>query len=509
MPDRPPDLLFIILDTLRRDRLSAYGHARETSPAFDAFAADGARFTRAVSPAQWTIPAHGSLFTGVYPAAHGLTQANSRLPSTLPTLAELLQRGGYRTVAFCNNPLVGVLNNGLQRGFDAFYNYASAIPQRPFDERRPWLRRELSRRLRPAARRIANQFALSDELFRYAVTPVFTPLWSNFVNFKGNTRHTIDDLIGYWDEIHAGGADQPLFAYVNLMGAHLPYYPAPGAVARVAPHLERDKAAAAYVRRFNADAAAWATPPAEPLTGWQRAALLDYYDAEVAAQDAELGRFLAHLQAKGALDHTTVIIAADHGETHGEHDLFGHGFDVHQELVHVPLAIRGERYPRGAVLDQTISTRRLFHTLLDEAGLHHALPEGEPNGAISALSLAGAAAGDTPGEDIARSEAFAPLTAIHVLEHRRPALIERLGLRDTRRALYQADWKLILRGEQPEALYQIADDPAELHDRLADHPAQAQALMQAAQMPLSAFESDTVEQDEQILEHLRMLGYID
>jgi uncharacterized sulfatase len=509
MASRPPDLLFIILDTLRRDRLSAYGHARETSPAFDAFAADGARFTRAVSPAQWTVPAHGSLFTGVYPAEHGLTQANSRLPGSLPTLAELLRQGGYRTAAFCNNPLVGVLNNGLQRGFDEFYNYASAIPQRPFDHRKPWLRRELSKRLRPTARRIANQFALSDELFRYAVTPWFTPLWSNFVNFKGNTHHTIHDLIGYWDEIHAGGADRPLFAYVNLMGAHLPYTPTAEAVARVAPHLARDKAAAAYLRRFNTDAAAWATPPAEPLTDWQRAALLDFYDAEIAAQDAELGRLLAHLRATGALDRTTVIIAADHGETHGEHDLFGHGFDVHQELVHVPLAIRGEHFPRGAVLDETISTRRLFHTLLDEAGLRHALPEGDPNGAVAALSLSGVAAGARQHEPVARSEAFAPLNAIHVLEHRRPAVIERLGLRDMRRALYQGDWKLILRGDQPEALYRISDDPAELHDRLAEHPAQAQTLMQAAQMPLGAVEADTVEQDEQVLEHLRMLGYID
>ncbi len=509
MAPRSPDLLLIILDTLRRDRLSAYGHDRETSPAFDAFAAGGVRFTRAVSPAQWTIPAHGSLFTGLYPAQHGLTQASSRLPASFPALAELLRAGGYHTAAFCNNPLVGVLDNGLQRGFDEFYNYASAIPQRPFDGRRPWPRRALSRWLRPTAHRLSNQFARSDRLFRWAATPWFTPVWSRYVNFKGHTRHTVDDLTGYWDAYHAGGAAQPLFAYVNLMGAHLPYHPTAEAVARVAPRLARDRAATEYIRRFNRDATAWTTPPREPLTDWQRAALLDAYDAEIAAQDAELGRLLTHLERTGALAQTTVVIAADHGEAHGDHDLFGHGFDVHQELVHVALAVQGERFPRGRTADATVSTRRLFHTLLDEAGLTAPLPEGDPNGAIEALTLAPAANRQPDVEPVARSEAFAPNTALSVLQHRSPALIERLGLRDLRRAVVQDGWKLILRGEAPEALYDLDRDPAEADNRLATEPERARVLQAAAAPAEPIVDAETAEHDEQVLEHLRMLGYID
>ena len=115
-----PNILLIVLDTLRRDRLSGYGHTRETSPELDAFAARATVFDRAVSPAQWTIPAHASLFTGVYPSTHQLTEAHGRLSGMFPTLAEILHGAGYHTTGFCNNALLGALDNGLRRGFEHF-----------------------------------------------------------------------------------------------------------------------------------------------------------------------------------------------------------------------------------------------------------------------------------------------------------------------------------------------------------------------------------------------------
>ncbi|MFQ3566197.1 MAG: sulfatase [Aggregatilineales bacterium] len=505
-------ILLIILDTLRRDRLSIYGHARETSPAFDALAEAGTLFERAVAPAQWTIPAHASLFTGKYPSDHGVTQANSQLRDDQPVIAELLRTRGYHTVAFCNNPLVGVLNNGLQRGFDAFYNYASAIPYRPNDHKKTWLRREFTRRFRPYARRIGNQFAHSDALFRLSLNPLFVPLWTRYINFKGHTANAIGDLIDYLDAHRAGGNRQPLFVFVNLMGAHLPYQPPQDAIDRVAPRLRHDRQAYQFVRRFNADGAAWASPPEPPLEDWQQAALLDFYDAEIAAQDAQIGRLIDHLRQTGLLDEMTVILAADHGEGHGEHHLFGHGFNVHQELVHVPLAIYDrERFPRGARIDRNVSTRRLFHTLLDLAGIDaEGLREGR------ALSLAAVANGGADAEDdTAFSEAFPPLTFIHVLEHRNPSVIERMALREVRRAVYSGDHKLIARGDLAaahiEGLYDLAADPAETWDLTSSLPEQAAALLAraAALKGAPAPEAARLEEDASMLEHLRALGYID
>ena len=511
---RKPNILLVVLDTLRRDRLSAYGYARETSPAFDAFAARAALYTRAIAPGQWTIPVHASLFTGLYPSTHRVTQSNSQLSEMYPTLAEILQSEGYLTTAFCNNPLVGVLENGLQRGFDEFYNYASAIPQRPV-EAQNWLRREFTRLARPYARRAGNVFARSDTLFRVSLHPLLTPLWSKLINFKGSTSNSITDVIDYWKRHRAGGAAQPIFTFVNLMGAHLPYHPPLDALNRVAPKRRSDKASMAYMRRFNADAAGWASPPDTPFTDWQTETLNDFYDAEIAHQDEHLGRLLNYLRDSGAMADTVVIVLADHGEGHGEHDLFGHGFNVHQELVHVPMAIHDPdgRFPLGRQVETNVSTRRLFHTLLDIAGAKPPLDAADPNADIERLSLANAA-----GErNIAFSEAFPPMTFVHVLEHRSPVVIERLNLRQVRRSIYNDGYKLITVDKDVESVYNIEHDPFETHnlssqveirERAADLQRKVHLFVQQAENGRAGTEQVS-EVSPEVMDRLRALGYIE
>lgn len=517
-PSNKPNILLVVLDTLRRDRLSLYGHYRETSPALDAFAQNATLYERAISPAQWTVPAHASLFTGLYPGEHGVTQAYSRLSGLHPTLAEILQGAGYHTAAFCNNPLLGVLNHGLQRGFDAFYNYASVVPQRPDMMRSTFqsaLYHSLDRRLRPYARRMGNVFAQNDELFRLSLHPLFVPLWTRSIRFKGDTGMSVDDLIAYWNSRWAGGQTEPLFAFVNLMSAHLPYHPPGDALKQVAPGVSKDKHAHAFMRRFNADAVRWESPDDPPLTDEQRQAILDFYDAEIAAQDRHLGRLLAWLKSSGALDDTYVVILADHGEGHGEHDLFGHAFVVHQELVHVPLVIYGpERFARGGRVRETVSTRRLFHTLLDLAGVEPPLDAADPNADVAGLSLAGDGWRE---HDTAFSEAVSPTTFLHALEHRNPASIERLRLRQTRRAIYEGATKLTAVGDEPEALYDTASDPNETYDQRAINPACAEALARKLAAFAAGERPDENEQDDKhehafpavVEEQLRALGYIE
>src|SRR5690606_10703788 len=136
---------------------------------------------------------------------------------------EILNGQDYHTVAFCNNPLLGLLETGLQRGFDHFFNYAGATPNRPADMRRSSARRALETQMRRVARQITNRFAHSDVLFRASLNPWLVPVWSRLVNFKGSTSRSIEDIIDYWQTYHAGGSEKPLFSYVNLMEAHLPY----------------------------------------------------------------------------------------------------------------------------------------------------------------------------------------------------------------------------------------------------------------------------------------------
>lgn len=513
-----PNILFIVLDTLRRDRLSAYGHHRETSPEFDEFSTGATLFNRAVAPAQWTIPSHTSMFTGLYPSTHQVIEANRQLSGSYPTVSEILQADGYHTVGFCNNPLVGVLNTGLQRGFDNYYNYAGAAVTRPLQTRHWGLPRPLNTYWQRFARAAGNQFAQNDWLFRVSLHPMLTPIWTRYINYKGHTENSISDVIAYTKRHREQGDGQPLFTFLNLMGAHLPYRPPQDALDRIAPSLRRDPSAYRFMGRFNADAARWASPSDPPLEDWERQVIDDFYDAEIAHQDVHLGRLLRYLKASGALDDTMVIIAADHGEGHGDHDFFGHSFVVYQELVHVPLLIHyPEQFPAGKQVETNISTRRIFHTVLDVAGVKPPLDEADPNANVHGLSLARATncKPDTEG-GIAFSEAFPPHTFLSVLEHRNPSLIDKLRLTQVRRGVYDGAHKLAMVADHVEGLFDVNHDPLEMvdvstqqHALVTELKAKLSGFVQQAQAYRAEAAALNGEVSEEVVDHLRALGYID
>ena len=516
MPSQP-NILLIVLDTQRRDRLSLYGAARQTSPQLDDFAQHSTIFDRAIAPAQWTIPAHASLFTGVYPSSHQLTQAYQQLSGSYATLAEILQLGGYHTVAFCNNPLLGVLDHGLQRGFDAFYNYAGTTPNRPVDLARTGLRRGFDSWFRRFARRMSNRFAHSDTLFRLSLNPLIVPAWSRLVNFKGSTARSTGDLRDYWQRHQAGGAERPIFAFMNLMGTHTPYHPPREWLDRFAPELSEARQAYRFMARHNADAVSWISPLDEPLPDWQQHALETFYDAEIAAQDAYLGSLLHGLRESGALDNTLVMVLADHGEGHGDHQFFGHSFVVYQELVHVPMIIHHpERFPAGKRITRNVSTRRVFHTALDFAGLKVPADERDPNAQVEQLSLARAINGQPDREaGIAFSEAFPPDNLLKILRDRQPAQVARLQLDQVRRGVYHGDHKLAMVGDSVEGLYRPDSDPLELRDIAAEDVQTTATLretvahfVQHASGGQAAINQGRSASPE-VLDALRALGYID
>jgi arylsulfatase A-like enzyme len=116
---RPRNLLWISLDTLRPDRLGAYGQQRPTSPHFDALAARGALFTRAISESSWTLPAHATLFTGLHPLRHGVLQKGHKLGAPLRLVSEILREGGFATFAFTGGGFV-LPTRGFEQGFESF-----------------------------------------------------------------------------------------------------------------------------------------------------------------------------------------------------------------------------------------------------------------------------------------------------------------------------------------------------------------------------------------------------
>ena len=491
-------ILLVVLDTLRRDHLSTYGYARPTAPALDDFAGRATLFARAISPAQWTLPAHASLFTGRYPAAHQLTQVDSRLGRQHPTLAEILRTAGWRTTAFCNNPLLAALDCGLQRGFTHFFSYAGVARRRPGSATRAW--RTLAQR----------RGARSTLLLRAALRPRLAPLWTRMINFKGDGAASIDDLCDWFRRQRAGGAAERHFIFLNLMGAHAPWRAEGRFLQRVAPG--HGPPARRHVRRFNARAARWTTPLARPLAAEERQALLDACDAEILRQDEQLGRLLRALQHMGALEDTLVIIVADHGDAHGDHGYVGHSFGAHQELLHVPLLVHDPagRFPAGHKIDAAVSTRRIFHTALAHAGLPAPLDESEPDADVARLDLAAALRGDA-GERLVFGEAWPPEALLALLRQGDPALLRQRRLAQVRRVMISGRYKLLLCGEQAEALYDVAEDPFEQRNLMDGWPELAARLrremlaaLPAAQEPARANEIDPA-----VAGTLRALGYME
>ena len=327
-----PNVLLIVLDTLRRDAVSAYGEVNGTTPAFDAFAEAGTLWEDCLANGSWTIPSHASLFTGAEVGRHGTGHARKRLrlqpagEGTKPlfTMAELLGRTGWGTAAYVCNMNVSRAN-GFDRGF-AEYQEIWRARQGDYDVLGP-------------ARRAWLGDGIVDK--------------GGELCLKGSRA---------WLKTHADD-ERPWFLFVNFMEAHSPYYRAPERFARA--YLNEGEPTE-NVRAILDDTTAHvyhsgvSEADAEEL--WR------IYLGGVAYQDWLLGELLGELKAQGLADDTLVVITSDHGETFGWNGLLGHGQDVNDALVRVPLAVRGPGVAEGLRDDLPVSLVDVLPTIMSLVG---------------------------------------------------------------------------------------------------------------------------------------------
>jgi len=128
-----PDIVLVVIDTLRADHLPSYGYGRDIAPRFAKLAAEGVLFERVIAPSSWTKTSMASLLTSLDPDRHGLRRSDDVLPESLTTLAEALKQGGYRTIGINANPWL-LDRYGFARGFDVYesplWSDARALGQR-------------------------------------------------------------------------------------------------------------------------------------------------------------------------------------------------------------------------------------------------------------------------------------------------------------------------------------------------------------------------------------------
>ena len=520
MKYRNKNVIMVVLDTHRFDRIGAYGYQRPTTPNLDSFASESLFFEQAIAPGQWTIPSHASMFTGEMPAVHRTLQADDALPREFQTLADRLLQSGIQTTGFCNNPLVGVIQNGFKRGFDKFYNYCGVVPSTPQKQiqdiwqpfRKLWSK--YTQVLRRLSYPIQNAFASPNEFFLGALRPFFVPMWTRAGNFKGMTARSISDTAAFVSQIEdqkQGGH----FVFLNLMETHLPYSPPDAFVRKFVPYIHETPEAQHFMRNFNKKAMQWLIPLVEPFSDIESATLSDMYDAEVAYQDHLLAQLMEPLDTKYHREHSMVIFLADHGEMLGEHGYLGHGFGLHEELIRVPMFMRIPEIGKGISVDKRVSITQMFYTILDYFGFESlAMPYVEDMD-IRCQSLLRMTSQDYCGPKQVISEAYGPENALHILNEHAPELIDRYHADKIHRAVYDGDEKMIDIEGVSRALYDLSGDPHETK------PYQdAEKIKKLAKL-LDAF-LDTCEthqvgvkkrkislQDDIVQQRLRDLGYIE
>lgn len=327
-----PNVLLIGIDTLRADHLPVYGYTAGRTPYIDALARGGIRYARAFAQASWTRPAFATIFTGLYPSSHGAMHKADLLPDRVDTLAELLQRAGYRTVGFPNNANISPAFH-FQQGFDEYHYLEPALFFGADD--------------------VASQLTLYNGL--RLVRERFFAGHVDVDNYYHPAERVTDAAIRWLDD---AGASTPFFLFVHYMDPHDPYF--------VHPY---DGEAFARVSTPN---------PAPELAARFRT----LYDGEIAYLDEHLGRLLDALRRTGRYDDTLIVLTADHGEEFHEHGGWWHGTTLYDEQIHVPLIVKPVgAASQGRVAEELAMSVDIAPTVLAAARLDvprsmqgHALP---------------------------------------------------------------------------------------------------------------------------------------
>jgi len=362
----PPDVLLVLVDTLRKDHVGTYGYARETTPALDAVAAEGLVFENAVAQSSWTRPSVVSLFTSQYhsrfhPDLYLRDGEEWKFTETLGdgalTLAEIFAANGYRTVSVVTNMLL-----------HEHFNLVQGFEERVYENKAPadWVVDRALERL----------------------------------------------------EAGGDGDDRPVFLYLHFMDPHAPLAP-PEPYATMFPTLDGRPHRPAHAEKF--PFADFATPQALRSRGFRvyRSHVLALYDGTIRFVDAELGRLVERLRERGRWERTLFAFLSDHGEAFWDRPLLekrlglhsflkedrfgvGHGHTLFPELVEVPLVLAGPGLPEGRV-PQQVRLLDVAPTLLGLAGATH--PGFEPRGVNLVARLREGALGDLPAVSETRTRA--------------------------------------------------------------------------------------------------------
>jgi len=462
-----PNILIVLFDTMRADATEPYGAPAGRSPAIARLASEGTLFRNAFSNAASTRVSVSSLLTGLYPPRHRVRGLADRIPPEVPYAPRILSEHGYRTIGVVNNPQVaGSL--GFADGFDAF--------------------EELYRKDAHQLRR-----DLPDPRARARWT------WENFV-----------------EPSISKDPDEPFFAYVHELDPHYPYEPLPpfdelGVTAYRGSPLASSGFEHVGVRFDNV--LRLLTIVNDGLMRLDPASLSEIrrrYAGEVAYMDAYLGWILDRLETSGLDKTTAVLFVSDHGEEFLEHGRWGHGPQLFDPAVRIPMVLKLPRgRGRARVVETPVELVDVMPTILSLAEIP--VPSDVQGRALGAKDADRLLAVDRNRASFAYSDArYLNIGGVPTPASRQASI--RVGSYKLIRTRYDVPEGGFFRFE----LYETADDPEEQIDLWATRPVLGHTLRQRlfaqdlADSRLTPMEHESAsELDPEMRNRLRALGYGD
>lgn len=325
-----PDVVMLIMDTVRANHTSVHGYERDTTPRLRELAAQATVYHRAVAAGNFSLTGHASLFSGSYPRRNGAHTGGSPRRALQPrvrTIAEYLIEQGYSTTLCSANHAFLTRYYGMVQGFQTY--------------KTPNL--------------LANSYHL-----RRIVRKLFqaTRFWE--LQRKFSSAGTINQLVyEELDELTAAGS--PFFLVVNYMDAHDPFV-AP------APFTDIYLPGAPLMTnvRLHQLANLLGTHRGSP-TSEELEIILAQYDAGIRYADEQIGELIAYLKRAGRFDNTLIIVTSDHGDTVMESDHYGHAHDVCELEVRIPLVLKYPHQTEPRVVQTYVSQVDMLPTILDVA----------------------------------------------------------------------------------------------------------------------------------------------
>lgn len=349
------NVVFLVLDSLRKDRISPYNGDVDFTPHIGDLADDAVVFEDAVAQAPWTLPSHASMFTGEYPWEHGTTHARSYFPADRETFIARFRDAGYHTAAITPNVWI-TPHKGMTDDFDEVENFLGTADN-PLSVRLSRLGARAFHALGSGTRRLIGRQL--DRVFR-----LFD------VDDSCKSAETVDAVEDFLDDRDEGA--EPFFLYTNLMEPHEPYHP---------PRRYQEK------HGVDEDAA---IPHRQKdvftMDDIDYDALRRVYDASVDYTDDLVGRIRDALEENGLADDTVVVLLSDHGQALGGADgSFGHQFTVSEPVTNAVLLVDDPDREAGRAAGLT-ELRRLHDLVPGWAGI---APDPEPGSATVEIARGG------------------------------------------------------------------------------------------------------------------------